>query len=258
MIMQIDLDKQLLKIKENFNYYINDSEYIFKSVNTKIVIMSLCNDSITNENRSNIKNNEYAKYRTNKAHVELIFNKLTLEECQQVEGKFIQKITKYMVGKIIVPDSFDLNLDNVCSNGIHYYKNIECAFYHDIEYLIEKENKWNKKIYFKGLIKEWKQNGDLDIVIQFRKNKLCTIELQNIKNIGKVKISNYKKDKCDKTKKTVYTLQTFDKKNKITSEGIIKEFTNLTEKTMMQTDYSGTLDKNIAICSIHEKIKKYF
>jgi hypothetical protein len=38
--------------------------------------------------------------------------------------------TKYTCGEIIIPDKFDLDLNVVASNGIHYVKTVDAAYYH--------------------------------------------------------------------------------------------------------------------------------
>lgn len=236
--MEINLDKQLSKIKEKFSQYITDPKYIFKSVNDKIVIMSLCDDSVTNESRLSVANNEFAKHRTNKVKVELIFDKLTLEICEETVGIFTMsighcKITNYVTNKITIPDSFDYDLDNVCSNGIHYYKNIECAFYYKIKYI--------KNVLYNGLIKIWKDHGNLTQITEFQKSKPCGLmEFFNVCNemcvIPKIKISNFnsKLQCCGLDYSYSCVLQTFDEQNKITSEGILTE-----------TKYVGTSNKSI-------------
>jgi antitoxin component YwqK of YwqJK toxin-antitoxin module len=82
---------------------------------------------------------------------------------------------EYKIGKVIIPDNFDINLEKVCSNGIHYFLKLECAFYYSLdeiqngEYLEWYENgqQYVKCTYTNGEINgeylKWNDNGQLYI-----------------------------------------------------------------------------------------------
>ncbi len=68
----------------------------------------------------------------------------------------------YEKGKIVLPDRFDYNLNHICSNGIHYFKTIDAAFYYSkqvptnytgywINYHFEKGEKYSEGYYINGL-----------------------------------------------------------------------------------------------------------
>ena len=56
--------------------------------------------------------------------------------------------TVYEVGKIVYPDTYDHNIENVCSNGIHYFKTIEPAYFYR-----------NPPINYTGIAICWHNNG---------------------------------------------------------------------------------------------------
>lgn len=119
------------ELYEKYNKYINNSNYIYKSCQKDwIVILKLLPDSKTNINRTNIINPDKAKYRTNKAKVILIFNKLNLNKtCSEITNSFyIDKRIIYKVGEIVEEKKYDENINNIFSDGIHFFKSIMCAY----------------------------------------------------------------------------------------------------------------------------------
>jgi antitoxin component YwqK of YwqJK toxin-antitoxin module len=84
---------------------------------------------------------------------------------------FIKNKLEYKIEKVIIPDNFDTNLEKVCSNGIHYFLKLECAFYYSLqkfqngEYLLWYDNgqQYTKCTYIDGKLNgdylEWKENG---------------------------------------------------------------------------------------------------
>ena len=81
----------------------------------------------TNENRDDIADSQYAKYRTSKAKVLKIFH--TNDETRvikQVNGLRDENFM-YGVGKEIYVADYDENVNAVCSKGIHYFKTLEQA-----------------------------------------------------------------------------------------------------------------------------------
>ena len=105
-------------------------ENIYKGCGEYIVIMKLLDDSRTNERRDDIVDPMYAKYRTNKVIVIAIINKFSLEEIKSVENSyFTKKNITYVINEIIEVSDYNTNVNVVCGTGIHYFKNIESAFY---------------------------------------------------------------------------------------------------------------------------------
>lgn len=112
----------------------------------------------TNENRQNIVDKNYAKYRTSEAKVLKIFKKSgesTEETHESISGLYNKNFT-YKTGEIVKPNSFDPDLGEVCSSGIHYFKTYEQAYMWTLEYA-----------NYTGEYKEWHNNGQLFIECEF-------------------------------------------------------------------------------------------
>jgi antitoxin component YwqK of YwqJK toxin-antitoxin module len=87
--------------------------------------LELLPDSKTNESRKGVLNPYYAKFRCDKARVVDIVNfnnGITLDK----DTSFYSCYFVYRKGEI-VSTYYDLNLDNVCSCGIHYFKTRDAA-----------------------------------------------------------------------------------------------------------------------------------
>jgi antitoxin component YwqK of YwqJK toxin-antitoxin module len=162
-------------INSLYNYYVEDDQFVYKSCESEwIVILRKLKDTITNENRWDIVNIKFAKFRANKLEVVLIINKNdpTIITKQISNSNYKSKIT-YKVGEIVIINDYDMNLSNVCSTGIHYFKTIECAYYFDNEKkCIGNYKKWFndgtlcKQCYYDqnnnliGDYNEWFDNGN--------------------------------------------------------------------------------------------------
>ena len=111
-----------------------------------------------NENRDHVYDKKYAKFRTSKALVEEIFN---LD--QSVSN--ISKVTSdrdptfvYEKGKVVEVKDFYPYLNEVCSEGIHYFLSFEAAeFYGD------------RPEDYTGEWKSWHHNGRLEYQGEFKK-----------------------------------------------------------------------------------------
>lgn len=133
MYHKMDTIEQINLIKHKYDTYVSNIKYVWKSCKRDwIIIMEKMNDTIKNETRL-VYNSDYAKYRANKLKVICIFNKfdpnITLSE---IENKYKNFIVNYIVGEVVYADSYDENINNICSSGIHYFKTIEPAFYFDL------------------------------------------------------------------------------------------------------------------------------
>lgn len=116
--------------------------YVYKKAsNNYIVKLKKLPDTITNESRYGVVNQQFAEFRGNMFYVEKIYKtslKTSLETSFETSLKTKLKIQSlydklfiYEVGKIVKVDDFDLNLENLKSTGIHYFKTEEAAFYYD-------------------------------------------------------------------------------------------------------------------------------
>lgn len=132
---------QLAQLKTRYKKYFNNNSYVYKSCRDVLskdlsrkwlVIMKKLKDTQTNETRSEVINENYAEYRANKLKVVKIINTRN----PRLTKKFIvNKFTsirelKYEENKIVHPDAFDNNLNEVCSNGIYYFKLMDAAYYY--------------------------------------------------------------------------------------------------------------------------------
>lgn len=129
-------------------------QYLFKSCGEIwIVVMRKLSDTITNQSRlePDHPSRQFISYRANKLMVVNIINKFNPNETiNEISNTFYKGHTiKYIKGNVVVPDLFDSNINNVCSNGIHFYEKIECAFYLELEKV---EN---------GKLTEWYEDGQI-------------------------------------------------------------------------------------------------
>lgn len=103
-----------------------------KDTNKWIVIMKKLPDTITNEDRKNVYNRHYAKFRANKLRVIKIINIFSLKSVKKITHNPICSgvETIYQKNYIVLPDKYDES-EKVCTHGIHYYKSISAAYYYD-------------------------------------------------------------------------------------------------------------------------------
>jgi len=103
---------------------INFDQLRFKSCGNWVVVLELCADTKTNEARK-VFDSRFAEYRGDRFRVIAIYKKSPIvEKITEIKNTFyIEQIT-YKVGEIVIADSFDENINEVCSHGIHYFKSI--------------------------------------------------------------------------------------------------------------------------------------
>jgi len=110
--------------------FLRDDIYVYKVCNDKwLIIMKYVPGCVNNENRKTYcaKN---AKYRGSKFEVVMIINiEDPSKTINKLENTYTNSIFEskivYEVHKIVEPEKeFDKIIDNVCSSGIHYFKNI--------------------------------------------------------------------------------------------------------------------------------------
>lgn len=93
-----------------------------------LVVLTNYSNSVTTEKRSDIKDSLHASYRSNKMFTELVVNMKTLKVVNSVTNHYFGAHTEYFTDKIVIPDSFDNDLQNSNTNGIHYFMTLEQAF----------------------------------------------------------------------------------------------------------------------------------
>jgi Family of unknown function (DUF5758)/MORN repeat variant len=123
---------------------------VYKAGSISIITLTIRGQ--TNEKRDGVVDPLHAKFRTQKAYVDVIENVETgwemISDCSIHNSLFI-----YTVGKIIEVDNYDTDINEVCAPGIHYFKTREAA-----------ESWWLKYWgcgYETGLHRAWHENGQL-------------------------------------------------------------------------------------------------
>lgn len=196
-------------IMKRYKKYVNDESYVYKlchdiSRGSKecewIVVMQKTEKTKTNEDRKNITNKNYAKFRASTLKVIEIFSvNYPSYTVKKIVTNFWGRITRYEVGKSVEPNKFDENINNVCSEGIHYFKTIIPAYYYRsvpdeyAGYWISHYDDGSKESegYYEEGVKwsfwtHWNENGTIDSKGQYikgQRNKKWTHYHEN----GKIK-----------------------------------------------------------------------
>jgi antitoxin component YwqK of YwqJK toxin-antitoxin module len=141
--------------------YSSSEEYVFKSCFKEwIVVLKKLPNTKTNESRFYVVSSQYAKFRADKLLVVDIVHKFTDQTINEIENSVYRERTiKYTKGEIATVLDFDENLNQVCSTGIHYFKNAEAAFYYELDGV---EN---------GPYKKWYENGQLNLECAYKNGK---------------------------------------------------------------------------------------
>jgi len=145
------MSSSLELLREFFKNYISDPKYVYKQCKNYLVsknfrkwliVLEKLEDTKTNEDRKDIADKRYAKYRANKLKVVKIFDINNFNEIinhivnvhiqfsygNEADGEIV---TQYKEGEIVYPNKYDEDIDNVCSSGIHYFKEIDAAYLYD-------------------------------------------------------------------------------------------------------------------------------
>lgn len=133
-----------------------------------IVTLEIPNDAITNLERKSVVVKESAKYRCNKAKVLKIEdeNGKEYKEAISLFSGFPSQIL-YKVNEVVEVDNFDMNLENVCSSGIHFFLNKSVAE----QYMISCDT-------FTGILNHYLDNGTLSIQSSYVNGKKNGIEIR--------------------------------------------------------------------------------
>lgn len=147
-------------LEKNCKKYQSYEKYVYKRCNNGcglprfwLVIMEKCGRTITNEDRKDVVDKKYAKFRANKLKVVKIINTIDgSSEDHVVNVSAYGDPLLYKVGAIVECDKFDKNIDVVCSHGIHYFKTLIPAYHYEMPNIDSKYN---------GEILKWYDNGRL-------------------------------------------------------------------------------------------------
>lgn len=163
-----------------------DDELVYKKCLKKyIVVMKKLHDTITNESRTNVNNSSTAKFRANKLEVVLIISTYDGSTQSSIVHQCDDQSLCYTVGQVVEPDSFDEDLDVVCSNGIHYFRSLEPAYYYHalLDSYDGPMKEWHEdgsifrqstysKGKFHGLYEIWHENGQIHIRYNFEDGEI--------------------------------------------------------------------------------------
>jgi hypothetical protein len=113
----------------NSNHVFKKSFDIFTRHDCLVMLEKPSIGFICNEYRKSVKNKDMAKFRCNGLAVVSIF-----DEVDKIFRSFIRHLTilpytttSYEVGKLVKPNSFNPNLDEICTHGIHYFLTLKAA-----------------------------------------------------------------------------------------------------------------------------------
>jgi antitoxin component YwqK of YwqJK toxin-antitoxin module len=135
------IKKYSLDAKTSFVY-----KFCGNHIKETIIVMQKLSETRDNEIRVNIYDSNFAKFRASHLLVVLILDINNPDiEYESTDNRDFE-YTLYEKEKIVYPDSFDPDLDKICSNGIHYFKSIDAAFYFAI-YHKKNQNYSGKVIY---------------------------------------------------------------------------------------------------------------
>jgi hypothetical protein len=101
----------------------------------------------------------HAKHRGSRFDVEQIVDLVDMRPTQTAHSDHAPAF-QYKVGETIEPYQFDTDLDKVCAHGIHFYIDIESAFYHMAVY-------WRNQVVLQGIWKSWYPNGRLHCIGEY-------------------------------------------------------------------------------------------
>ena len=116
--------------------------------NTRVVItLEIPDDALTNINRTSVVVKEKAKHRANKVKVLKIEDKQGKEYKTAETGFFREKILVYRVGETLEEPTYDTDIEQVCSRGIHFFLDKTVAEQYEI---LEIENGLLESFYDTG------------------------------------------------------------------------------------------------------------
>jgi antitoxin component YwqK of YwqJK toxin-antitoxin module len=120
-------------------------DVVYKSCGNCIVVLRKLPYTQTNEDRKNVADPNYAKFRADILEVLRIFLKYDpTAEYRSIENTcFESKQITYNIGKYVEVDNYDTCKNHVCAPGIHYFKNVIPAFYYGIKFYTGKYIAWH-------------------------------------------------------------------------------------------------------------------
>lgn len=155
----ISLDELTAIVDKFESDHKSDCERVYKSCSwAHIVVMEKLHDTQTNESRADVVNKNTAKFQADKLKVLLIISlKDGSTDATDIVNMFSDRYgsytTHYIVGSIVKPNSYDNRINVVCTNGIHYFRSLEAAYFYNMPSMRIQN----------GMYKQWYDNGGLSI-----------------------------------------------------------------------------------------------
>jgi len=134
----------------------------YKACRNSIVILELLKDSVTNEKRDGIVDDKYAKFRCDKAKV-INITYVKTGETMENDNSIFNNSFRYFSGEI-VETCFNENMNEVCTDGIHYFKTEEAA----VSWFYKQDDRFPPD----GKCEVWYENGQKDSEGTFKNGKL--------------------------------------------------------------------------------------
>lgn len=129
---------EVLKEFENTDYVFKRCAWVYYDC---IVILKKPKDNFKSNEDRDLSNKNFAKYRCNGlitvAIYDLIKKKFIDVLSHRVQtADTLLKVT-YKVGQLTIPDSYDEDINAICTHGIHYFLNLNCALRYSNGYVRE-------------------------------------------------------------------------------------------------------------------------
>jgi antitoxin component YwqK of YwqJK toxin-antitoxin module len=133
-----------------------------KNGDTRVLItLEIPEDALTNIERTSVKVKETAKYRANKVKILKIEDSEGKEYETAETGFFSKKKVVYKVGEVLEVPTDDMDVEQVCSNGIHFFLERKVAemYYLYLENGIYMSWHENGQKEHEGMMKDGKREG---------------------------------------------------------------------------------------------------
>ena len=114
-----------------------DSDFKFKRCQEYLLLLFVPETMKTNESRKIVVDKQFAKFRAEMAYCIAILDTENEKLVQEHTNQFGDSILVYKVNHWIFPDRFDTNLEQVCTNGLHYFNSLLAAYCYDLLHYVD-------------------------------------------------------------------------------------------------------------------------
>jgi len=175
-----------LKIMMNkYSAYIQNDQYVYKRCSDDfIVILKKIDRTITNETRNSVFDSRYAKFRGDCFYVERIFD--SQNPNNETSVAYGVNDFEYIVKKIVAVSDFNPMINEICTTGIHYFKDIRGAYFYNLPNSLLLKNMM--PVNYSGVWKLFDPNGRLYYKCNFVKGMKYGKEIKYfIRNLVELK-----------------------------------------------------------------------